>query len=208
MPAFLVIDDHPIVRKGICEILKEVSGPVSVDEAGDASSALKKFREGSYDMVLLDINLPGRSGLDVMEDLKSINQDARILVISMYPEQQYAIRALRAGSAGYLTKESAPDELILAVDKILKGGRYITQSIAESIFDALQKDGPLHESLSNRELEVLVMIAKGRSLKEIGELLSLSERTISTYRSRIMEKMGLTSNADLVRYAIQHKLIE
>ena len=208
MPAFLVIDDHPIVRKGICEILKEVSGPVSVVEAGDASDALKKFREGTYDMILLDINLPGRSGLDLMEDLNNLDPSARILVISMYPEQQYAIRALRAGSAGYLTKESAPDELVLAVDKILKGGRYITQSIAESIFDALQQDGPPHESLSNRELEVLVMIAKGRNLKEIGELLSLSERTISTYRSRILEKMGLNSNADLVRYAIQNNLIE
>ena len=144
MPDFLVIDDHPVVRKGICQILEDVSGQVSVDEAGDASEGLKKFRNNKFDLVLLDINLPGRSGLDLIEDFKSIDPDAKILIVSMYPEEQYAIRALKTGAAGYLTKESASDELLTAVDKIIKGGRYITQSIAERIFDAIDRTGPLH----------------------------------------------------------------
>jgi two-component system invasion response regulator UvrY len=208
MPKFLVVDDHPIVRKGICQILEEISMNVEIIEAGDATEALKHFRDKKIDIVLLDINLPGRGGLDVLEDMKSFNPDAKILMVSMYPEQQYAIRSLRSGASGYLTKESAADELTLAVEKILKGGRYITQSIAEQIFDAIDNEGPLHELLSNRELEVLIQIAKGRSLKEIGELLTLSEKTISTYRSRIMEKMSMNSNADVVRYALQNLLID
>ena len=208
MPDFLVVDDHPIVRRGICQILEETSVNVNITEVGDAVEALKKFRASKFDMVLLDINLPGRSGLDVLEDMKSFSPDTKILMVSMYPEQQYAIRALKTGASGYLTKESASDELSIAVEKILKGGRYITQSIAEQIFDAIDQEGLPHESLSNRELEVLVQISKGRSLKEIGDLLSLSEKTISTYRSRIMEKMEMTSNADLVRYALNNKLID
>jgi len=208
MADFLVVDDHPIVRRGICQILEETSVNVNITQAGDAVEALKKFRSSKFDMVLLDINLPGRSGLDVLEDMKSFSPDTKILMVSMYPEQQYAIRALKTGASGYLTKESASDELSIAVEKILKGGRYITQSIAEQIFDAIDQEGLPHESLSNRELEVLVQISKGRSLKEIGDLLSLSEKTISTYRSRIMEKMEMTSNAELVRYALNNKLID
>jgi two-component system, NarL family, invasion response regulator UvrY len=208
MPKFLVVDDHPIVRKGICQILEDISMNMEITEAGDAVEALKKFRDEKFDVVLLDINLPGRGGLDVLEDMKSYNAEAKILMVSMYPERQYAIRALRSGALGYLTKESAPDELTIAVEKILKGGRYITQSIAEQIFDAIDNEGPAHELLSNRELEVLIQIAKGRSLKEIGEILALSEKTISTYRSRIMEKMAMNSNADIVRYALQNQLID
>jgi two-component system invasion response regulator UvrY len=208
MPDFLVVDDHPIVRKGICQILEEVSGKVQITEASDASEALKNLRAGKFDMVLLDINLPGRGGLDLLEDIKGLDPEVRVLIISMYPEAQYAIRSLKTGASGYLTKESAPNELLAAVGKILGGGRYITQSIAEKIFDAIDQKGPPHDLLSNRELEVLIQIAKGRSLKDIGDLLALSEKTISTYRSRIMDKMQLNSNADIVRYALQHKLIE
>lgn len=208
MPNFLVVDDHPLVRRGICQILNDVSGSVSIREASDASEAMKEIRALKFDVVLLDINLPGRTGLDLLQDFKSSNPDIKILMVSMYPEEQYAIRALRAGASGYLTKESASNELLTAVEKVLKGGRYITQSIAERIFDAIDQEGPPHDLLSNRELEVLIQIAKGLSLKEIGHLLALSEKTISTYRSRILEKMELSSNADIVRYALQAKLID
>lgn len=208
MPRFLVVDDHPLVRRGICQILNDVSGPVSIIEASDTKEALKEIRTSQFDVILLDINLPGRTGLDLLQDLKNSYPDIKILIVSMYPEEQYAIRALRAGASGYLTKESASNELLTAVDKILSGGRYITQSIAERIFDAIDQKGPPHELLSNRELEVLIHIAKGLSLKEIGRILALSEKTISTYRSRILEKMELSSNADIVRYALQSKLID
>jgi two-component system invasion response regulator UvrY len=208
MPDFLVVDDHPVVRKGICQILEEVSGPVHISEASNAREALRKIRAGHFHLVLLDINLPDRTGLDLLEDLKNAHSDVKILMVSMYPEEQYAIRALKAGASGYLTKESASNELLAAIDKILHGGRYITQSIAERIFDAIDQKGPPHDLLSNRELEVLIQIAKGRSLKDIGQTLGLSEKTISTYRSRILEKMELNSNADMVRYALNHNLID
>jgi two-component system invasion response regulator UvrY len=208
MPDFLVIDDHPVVRRGIREILEEMKGKVNVDEAGTAAGGLKKVQTRKYDMVLLDIKLPDRSGLDTLENIRHLKPGLPVLIISVYPEEQYAVRALKTGASGYLTKESAPDELIHAVHTIMKGNRYITQSIAEQIFTLLNHDGPLHSSLSNREYEVMIQIAKGKSLKEIGEILFLSEKTISTYRTRIMEKMNMKSNAELVKYALQNMLIE
>jgi len=208
MPVVLIIDDHPIIRRGIRQILEDKAGDIQVHEAGTVSDGLKKFREYDIDLVLLDISLPGRSGLDMLEDMKKLKSDAKILMISMYPEEQYAIRALKSGASGYLTKESAPDELLLAVDRIINGGRYITQSLAEQIFDTLDKEGPVHRKLSNREFEVMIQIAKGKDIKKIANALSLSEKTVSTYRSRILEKMNLLSNTDLVRYALRNKLIE
>ncbi len=208
MPVVLIIDDHPIIRRGIRQILEDKAGDIQVHEAGTVSDGLKKFREYDIDLVLLDISLPGRSGLDMIEDMKQLKSDAKILMISMYPEEQYAIRALKSGASGYLTKESAPDELLLAVERIINGGRYITQSLAEQIFDTLDKEGPVHRKLSNREFEVMIQIAKGKDIKKIANALSLSEKTISTYRSRILEKMNLLSNTDLVRYALRNKLIE
>jgi DNA-binding NarL/FixJ family response regulator len=208
MTEFLIIDDHPIVRKGIRQILEEMPGKIHVTEAGNASEGLGKFRERTYDLIVLDINLPGRSGLDILEDIKLLKPDVKVLMISMYPEEQYAIRSLKSGASGYLIKESAPDELSIAVEKILKGQRYITQSIAERIFDTVNTAELSYQSLSNRELEVMILIAKGKSLKEIGNLLSLSEKTISTYRTRILEKMNMKSNAEIVKYALQNKLIE
>jgi len=208
MPDFLIIDDHPLVRKGIRQILEEMPGKIHITEAGNASEGLKKLRERRYDLVLLDINLPGRSGLDLLKDIVHLKPDLKVLMISMYPEEQYAIRSLKSGASGYLTKESASDELTIAVEKILKGHRYITHSIAEQIFDNLNTAELPHQSLSNRELEVMILIAKGKGLKEIGDLLSLSEKTISTYRTRILEKMNMQSNAEIVKYALQNKLIE
>ena len=208
MPVFLIIDDHPVVRKGIRQILQDADGYVQVHEAGTAAEGMKKIRETDIDLILLDINLPGRSGLDMIEDIKQLKSDVKILVISMYPEEQYAIRALKSGASGYLTKVSAPDELLAAVQKIIRGGHYITQSIAEHIFDILDKEGPLHQSLSNRELEVMIRLSNGEQIKDIANTLSLSEKTVSTYRSRILEKMKMKSNAELVRYALQNRLIE
>jgi DNA-binding NarL/FixJ family response regulator len=208
MPDFLIIDDHPIVRKGIRQILEEMPGKIHVTEAGNASEGLGKFRERIFDLVLLDINLPGRSGLDILADIKLLKPDMKVLMISMYPEEQYAIRSLKSGASGYLIKESAPDELNIAVEKILKGQRYITQSIAERIFDSVNTAELPYQSLSNREFEVMIQIAKGKGLKEIGNLLSLSEKTISTYRTRILEKMNMQTNAEIVKYALQNKLIE
>lgn len=208
MSVFLIIDDHPVVRRGIRQILEEMSGDIQVYEAGRAADGLRKIRESDIDIVLLDINLPGRSGLDMLKDIRKIKPETKVLIISMYPEEQYAIRVLKSGAQGYVTKESAPDELLIAVDRILKGGRYITQSIAEQIFDTFESNGPLHQSLSNREYEVLIHLSKGRNIKEIADLLALSSKTISTYRRRILEKMKMQSNIELVRYALQHKLIE
>jgi DNA-binding NarL/FixJ family response regulator len=208
MPVFLIIDDHPIVRKGVRQVLQDADNNVQIHEAGTAAEGMKKIKETDIDLVLLDIKLPGRSGLDVLEDIKQLKPEVKVLIISMYPEEQYAIRALKSGASGYLTKGSAPDELVLAVKKITSGSRYITQSIAEHIFDILDKEGPLHQSLSNRELEVMILLTKGEHIKDIANTLSLSEKTVSTYRSRILEKMKMNSNAELVRYALQNKLIE
>jgi two-component system, NarL family, invasion response regulator UvrY len=208
MPVFLIIDDHPIVRKGIRQILEDMNSDVHVHETGTAVDGLKKFREIDIDLVLLDINLPDRSGLDILKDFKYLKPDVKVLMISMYPEEQYAIRSLKSGASGYLTKESASDELTIAVANILKGHRYITQSIADQIFDTLNYAESPHKSLSNREFEVMIQIAKGKGLKEIGNLLSLSDKTISTYRYRVLEKMNMKSNAEIIKYALQNKLIE
>ncbi len=208
MHCILVIDDHPVVRRGIREILEELPGETTVDESGTASDGLRKLRTGSYELVMLDINLPDKSGLKTLETIKQLKPDLPVLVISIYPEEQYAVRALRSGASGYLTKESAPEELLSAVKNIMGGKRYITQSIAEHIFTLLEREGPPHASLSNREYEVMILIAKGLSSKEIGLILSLSEKTISTYRTRILRKMNLKSNAEIVKYALKNNLIE
>ena len=208
MTVFLIIDDHPIVRRGIHQILMEYNGNVRIHEAGTAEEGLKKAREIRTDLVLLDINLPGRSGLDVIEDIRRARPETKILILSMYPEEQYAIRALRSGASGYLAKDSAPDELLKAVSRILQGGRYITQSMAEHIYEILDGEKTPHHHLSNRELEVMRHLARGKSIKDIAAELHLSEKTISTYRGRILEKMRMHSNADIVRYAIQNRLID
>ncbi len=208
MSTILIIDDHPVVRRGLREILEELSVDIRIIEAGTAIDGLRIIRESDIDIVLLDINLPGRSGLDMLKDIRKIKAETKVLIISMYPVDQYAVRALKSGAKGYVTKESAPDELLAAVDRILKGGRYITQSIAEHIVDNLESKGPLHRSLSDREFEVMIHLAKGKSIRVIAETLALSEKTVSTYRKRILEKMQMHSNVELARYALQYKLIE
>jgi len=209
MVRILVADDHAIVRKGLKQIIAETADMVVADEACDGQEVLNKLRKDSFDVVLLDISMPGRTGLDILRELKTENPRVPVLVLSMYPEEQYAVRVLKAGASGYLTKESAPDELIAAIRKVSVGKRYVTPSLAEKLALNLQADSdkPLHESLSDREYQVMCMIASGKTVGEIAEKLSLSAKTISTYRARILEKMKMKNNAEITHYAIQNRLV-
>jgi two-component system invasion response regulator UvrY len=210
MIRILIADDHTIVRKGLKQIISETQDMVVADEAGDGQEVLNKVRKNGFDMVLLDISMPGRTGLDILRELKAEKPKLPILVLSMYPEEQYAVRVLRAGASGYLTKESAPDELIAAIRKVSLGKKYVTPSLAERLALDLDMDSdkPLHETLSDREYQVLCLIASGKTVGEIAEKLSLSAKTISTYRARILEKMNMKNNAELTHYALQHKLVD
>ncbi len=206
----LIADDHPIVREGLKQIIAETSDMVVANEASNAQEVLDKVWENDYNVVLLDISMPGRSGLDILKQLKSERPELPVLILSVHPEEQYAVRVLRAGASGYLTKESAPDELIAAIRKVSLGRKYVSSSLAEKLaFDLeIEAEKPLHETLSDREYQVMCMIAKGKTVKEIAEELSLSVKTISTYRSRILEKMRMNNNAQLTHYAIKNRLVE
>lgn len=205
----LIGDDHAVVRKGMKQILAETKDIVVADEAGNGREVLEKVQKSDFDMVLLDISMPGRDGLEILKELKSLKPKLPVLMLSMYPEEQYAVRSLRSGASGYLTKDSAPDELISAIRKVSSGGKYVSASLAEKLAHKLGADveKPLHEALSDREYQVMCMIASGKAVKEIGEELSLSVKTVSTYRSRILDKMRLKGNAELTRYAIDNKLV-
>jgi two-component system invasion response regulator UvrY len=210
MIKILIADDHIIVRKGLKQIISETTDMSVADEASDGQEVLDKVRKNGFDMVLLDISMPGRTGLDILRELKAERPKLPILILSMYPEEQYAVRVLRAGASGYLTKESAPDELIAAIRKVSVGKKYVTPSVAEKLAFDLDVDyeKPLHEMLSDREYQVLCLIASGKTVGDIAEKLSLSAKTISTYRARILEKMNMKNNSELTHYAIQHKLVE
>jgi DNA-binding NarL/FixJ family response regulator len=209
MIRILVADDHAVVRQGVIQILAEVRDMLVKDEAQNSAEALDKVLKYEYDVVLLDISMPGRSGLEVLEDIKSQRPKLAVLILSMHPEEQYAVRALRAGASGYLTKASAPQELIGAIRKVAQGGKYVTASLAEKLADELDVDIKKlpHERLSNREDQVMMMLAGGKSVSDIAEELCLSVKTISTYRTRILSKMGMKKNAELTLYAVQNKLI-
>ncbi len=209
MIRLLIADDHAVVRKGMKQILAETRDIVVTDEAADGKEALEKIRKNDYDMALLDISMPGRDGLEVLKESKNLKPKLPILMLSMYPEEQYAVRALRSGASGYLTKDSAPDELIAAIRKVSTGGKYVSTSLAEKLALKLGADleTPPHETLSDREYQVMCMIASGKTVKEIGEELSLSVKTVSTYRARVLVKMRLKGNADLTRYALDNKLV-
>jgi two-component system, NarL family, invasion response regulator UvrY len=210
MTHVLIVDDHEIVRRGLKQILADEFHELQVGEAGDAIHALEATQRQPWDVVLLDINMPGRSGLEVLEDLKQLRPQMPVLVLSAFPEADFAVRSFKLGASGYVNKQSASDELLAAIRKALSGGRYITPALAEKLAASLAGEvtGSPHETLSNRELQVLRLIACGRSVKEIAAQLSLSEKTVGTYRSRISEKMGLSTNVDLTRYALQHKLVD
>ncbi len=209
MLRILVADDHAVVREGVKQILADVSDMVVQGEAGDGREVLEKVMQHDYDLILLDISMPGRGGLEVLKEIKTRQPKIPVLILSMHPEEQYAIRALRAGAAGYLTKASAPQELIGAIRKASRGGKYVTASLAEKLAFELDVDTekPVHETLSNREYQVMLMLASGKTVSETAEELCLSAKTISTYRSRIMEKMGMKKNAELTLYAVKNLLV-
>jgi len=210
MIRILIADDHAIVRAGLKQIVAETSDMVVADEASSGHEALNKAWKNDYDVVVLDITMPGINGLDVLKQLKSQRPELPVLVLSIHPEEQYAVRVLRAGASGYLTKESASDELIMAIRKVSLGRKYVTSSLAEKLAFDLETDieKPLHETLSDREYQVMCIIASGKTANEVAEELFLSIKTVSTYRSRILEKMKMKSNAELTYYAIKHRLVE
>ncbi|MDZ7362975.1 MAG: response regulator transcription factor [candidate division KSB1 bacterium] len=205
----LIVDDHPIVRAGLKQILKGTADIQVAEEANNGQEALQKILENDFDVVLLDISMPGRSGLDILRELKGIKSDLHVLILSTFSEQQYAVRALKAGAAGYLTKESAPDELIAAIRKVSLGGKYLSMALAEKLAETLADHGDKlpEEMLSDREHQVMCMIASGKTVKEIATELSLSVKTISTYRRRILEKLKMKNNAEITHYAIQRGLV-
>ncbi len=209
MQKILIADDHAIVREGLKQILVEISDSIVINEASNGQEVLQEVWKNDYDLVLLDISMPGRNGLDILKQLKSDKPDLKVLILSMHPEEQYAIRALKAGASGYLTKESTPHELLDAVQKVSMGKKYVSSSLAETLACHLEasSEKPLHETLSDREYEVLCMISSGETVKEIADELSLSVKTISTYRTRILDKMNMKNNAQLTHYTIQNKLV-
>jgi len=210
MIRILVADDHAIVREGLKQIIADIPDMVVADEASSGQEVLKKTSKHDYDLVLLDITMPDRSGLDILKELKSQRPELHILVLSIHPEEQYAVRVLKAGASGYLTKESAPDELITAIRKTALGGKYISSSLAEKLAFDLETgaEKPLHQTLSDREYQVMCMLASGKTVKEIAEELLLGIKTISTYRSRVLQKMQMKNNAELIRYAILNRLVD
>jgi DNA-binding NarL/FixJ family response regulator len=206
----LIADDHAVVRRGLRDILADEYPQLRVTEARQAQEALEAARKQTWDIVLLDIKMPGRSGLEALEELKKLHPQTPVVVISAFPEQEYALRAFRLGASAYVSKEGASDELLAAVRKALAGGRYVTPSLAEQLAATLAGQAPLtpHETLSNRELEVLRLVAAGKTLKQVADELNLSEKTVGTYRLRLAKKMGLSTNVELARYALQHKLVD
>lgn len=210
MIKILIADDHTMFREGLKHILAEYPDLVVADEANNGQEVLDKIWKNNYDMVLLDITMPGMTGLEALKQLKNDRPKLPVLILSMHPEEQYAIRVLRAGASGYLTKESAPDELITAIRKISQGRKYITPSLAERLASEFEADSekPLHDILSDREYQVLRMIAEGKTGKHIAKELSLSIKTVSTYRTRIMEKMNMKTNAEVMHYVIKHQLLD
>jgi DNA-binding NarL/FixJ family response regulator len=205
----LIADDHAIVRKGITQLLLEAYPESVIGEADTAEELLKMLMKGEWNLIICDISMPGRSGIDALPQIKQINPSVPVLIMSMYSEDQYAVRAFKAGAAGYLGKETVHFNLINAIKTVLSGKKFITQSIAEKMVSSLgaeRKELP-HEYLSNREFEVMKMLASGKSVSSIAKSLSVSITTVSTYRTRILEKMKMKSNAELVRYALEQKLI-
>ena len=206
----LVIDDHEVVRRGVKQILEENFLLVEVGEADSGQKGIAAVRQEPWDLVILDINLPDQSGLEVLGELHGTWPGLPLMVLSLHPEEQYAVRVFRAGAMAYLTKQTAPEELAKAVNQVLSGRRYVTASLGEHLAGSLSKSpaGPVHPALSERELEVLVLIAQGQSLKNIAQSLILSVKTVSTYRGRLQDKLQLTTTAELIRYAIDHHLVD
>ena len=206
----LIVDDHTIIRQGLKQILADDFPKGVFGEAKNGTEALERVWKEKWDVVLLDLTMPGKGGLDVLKQLVEAQPNMAVLVLSMHPEDQYAVRVLKTGAAGYLTKNTASEEVVGAVKRVMAGGKYVSAALAESLAANLHGGGekPRHETLSDREYQVLRQIASGKSVKEIAFDLSLSVKTISTYRTRVMDKMNLKTNADIIRYAMQEKLVE
>jgi DNA-binding NarL/FixJ family response regulator len=210
MIKILIADDHAVVRRGLKQILAEEPDMMVFGEACDAREVIKNVSDQDWDIVILDITMPDISGLDVLEELKSVRPKLPVLILSVHPEEQYAVRALKAGADGYITKRSVPEELVKAVRKVIEGGKYISHSVAEKLAINLRTgfEKPPHETLSDREYQVMCMISSGKNAKEIASELYLSVRTIRTYRARILEKMRMKSNAELIHYSIKNHLVD
>jgi len=208
MLRILIADDHEIIRKGLKTILVDAADKIIVDEASNGQEALNKIKKNNYDMVVLDISMPGKGGLDVLKQIKSEKLNLPVLVLSMHSEEQYARRVLRAGASGYMTKSTATKELINAIYKVARGGKYISSTLAEELAFNIETDStkPLHAKLSDREYQVMIRIAAGKTIKEIAGELCLSPKTITTYKTRILEKMKLKNNSQLIFYAIENNL--
>ena len=206
---FLIADDHTIVRRGLRQILLEGFPDAEIEEVPDAEDLIKNTIQSDWDIIISDLSMPGRSGLEALQQIKQIKPKIPVLILSIHPEEQYALRVLKAGAAGYLSKDLAPDELVNAVNRVLLGKKYITVSIAEKLASVLDQDSDKqpHELLSDREFSVLKLLATGKSVSEIAESMFLRVTTVSTYRARIMAKMNLKTNADLILYSIEHKLL-
>jgi len=206
----LIVDDHAVVRRGLQQILSDEYEDVVFGEASNATEALELVTRKKWDVIILDITMPGRSGLDVLKEIKREQPAVPVLVLSIHPEDQFATRVLKAGAAGYMTKESAPDDLVTAIDRVRAGRKYVSPSLAELLAEDLEREGPAdepHKRLSDREFEVLLLIAAGKTVSEIADELGLSVKTISTYRARILEKVHMKSNAELMHYALKHGLV-
>jgi DNA-binding NarL/FixJ family response regulator len=209
MLRILIADDHAILRRGLKDILHEEFPSAKIVDVADADELLNKVKKEEWNVVITDVSMPGRSGLEALQEIKAHYPALPVLVLSIHPEEQYAIRVLKAGAAGYLNKDLAPEELVNAIHRVLSGRKFITPSVAEKLASSIEFNSKKssHEHLSDREFEVLKMIAAGKSVSEIGGLLNLSVTTISTYRARILSKLNMKTNSDLIQYAIQNKLV-
>lgn len=210
MIRLLLVDDHTIFRQGLKRLLAEQEGFDVVAEASDASDALRRVREEEFDVALLDVNMPGRSGLEMLPSFKAERPSLPIVVLSMYPAEQYALRAFQAGAAGYVTKDMDAGDLIDSIRKVAKGGRYMTAAVVEQLLDAKERatDVAAHKQLSSREYEIMLLIVRGTKLTDIGKQMFLSVKTVSTYRTRILKKLGVSSNTELARYALQNRMVD
>jgi DNA-binding NarL/FixJ family response regulator len=206
----LIADDHAIVRQGLRQILSETDDLLIAGEAGDGAEALQLARQRSWDVFLLDVSMPNRNGIDTLKQLKKEFPRLPVLILSMHPEEHYAVRALKAGAAGYLTKQSAPEQLVTAIRQVAAGKKYVSPAVALQLAEAIADDvdKPPHERITDREYQVLVLIAAGNTLTQVAEKLNLGVATVSTYRARLLEKMSLKSTAELIRYGIEHGLVE
>jgi DNA-binding NarL/FixJ family response regulator len=209
MIKLLIADDHAIVRRGVRDILSELPYPIEISEANTAAGTLREVTNKNFDILILDISFPDGNGLEILNQIKTIKPASKVLFLSMYPEEQYARRAMKNGAYGYLTKDSAPTELVVAIEKLVSGHKYVTSTLAQILVEDLasSNNGKLHENLSDREFQVMLELANGKKISEIAAALFISPKTVSTYRTRVFEKLKISSTAELVRYAMENDLI-